>query len=81
MSSEQYEKLPMLTGNIEKLGALPVVIALCLQFKDTHWPPHPSWLQIGLISALVFGYWLSVLQIGIRLRLQLYEMSLSKALM
>ena len=74
------EKLPMLTGNIEKLGALPVVIALYLQFKDMHWPPHPSWLEIGLIFALVFGYWLSMLQISVRLRLQLYEMLLSKAL-
>lgn len=74
------EKLPLLTGGIEKLGALPVVIALYLQFKDMHWPPHPGWLEIGLIFVLVFGYWLSVLQIGVRLRLQLYEMLLSKAL-
>lgn len=74
------EKLPMLTGNIEKLGALPVVIALYLQFKDMHWPPHPSWLEIGLIFVLVLGYWLSMLQISVRLRLQLYEMLLSKAL-
>ena len=74
------EKLPMLTGSIEKLGALPVVIALYLQFKDMHWPPHPSWLEIGLIFVLVFGYWLSMLQISVRLRLQLYEILLSKAL-
>jgi len=74
------EKLPMLTGSIEKLGALPIVIALYLQFKDMHWPPHPSWLEVGLIFALVFGYWLSVLQINVRLRIQLYEMLLSKAL-
>ncbi|MFK2879296.1 hypothetical protein [Rhodanobacter hydrolyticus] len=74
------EKLPMLTGSIEKLGALPVVIALYLQFKDMQWPPHPNWLEIVLIFALVFGYCLSVLQINVRLRLQLYEMLLGKAL-
>jgi hypothetical protein len=74
------ERLPMLTGSIEKLGVLPIVIALFLQFKDTHWPPHPSWLEIFLIFALVLGYWLSLLQISIRLRLQLYETLLSKAL-
>lgn len=74
------EKLPMLTGSLEKLGFLPVIIALYLQFKDMHWPPHPSWLEIGLIFVLVFGYWLSVLQISVRLRLQLYEILLSKAL-
>jgi hypothetical protein len=74
------EKLPMLTGSIEKLGALPLVIALYLQFKDMHWPPHPSWVEIFLIFALVFGYWLSVTQISVRLRLQLYETLLGKAL-
>jgi hypothetical protein len=74
------EKLPMFTGSIEKLGALPIVIALYLQFKDMHWPPHPSWVEIFLIFVLVLGYWLSVLLINIRLRLQLYETLLRKAL-
>ena len=74
------EKLPMFTGSIEKLGALPIVIALYLQFKDMHWPPHPSWVEIFLIFVLVLGYWLSMLLVSIRLRLQLYETLLSKAL-
>lgn len=74
------ERLPMLTGSIEKLGILPIVIALYLQFKDMHWPPHPSWVEIFLIFALVSGYWLSVMQISVRLRLQLYETLLSKAI-
>jgi hypothetical protein len=73
------EKLPMLTGSIEKLGALPIVVALYLQFKDMHWPPHPSWVEIFLIFVWVLGYWLSVMQIGVRLRLQLYETLLIKA--
>lgn len=74
------EKLPMLTGSIEKVGALPIVIALYLQFKDMKWPPHPSWLEIFLIFVLLFGYWLSLRQISIRLRLQLYDTLLSKSL-
>jgi hypothetical protein len=74
------EKLPMLTGSIEKLGALPIVIALYLQFKDMHWPPHPGWVEIFLIFVLVLGYWLSVTQISVRLRLQLYETLLRKSL-
>jgi hypothetical protein len=74
------EKLPMLTGSIEKLGALPIVIALYLQFKDMQWPPHPSWVETFLIFVLVLGYWLSVMQISVRLRLQLYETLLRKAL-
>lgn len=70
----------MLTGSIEKLGALPVVIALYLQFKDRHWPPHPGGVEIFLIFVLAFGYWLSLTQISTRLRLQLYETLLRKAL-
>ncbi len=75
------EKLPMFTGSIEKLGALPIVIALYLQFKDMHWPPHPGWVEIFLIFVLVLGYWLSVLLINIRLRLQFYETLIRRALM
>ncbi|MFC5435407.1 hypothetical protein ACFPME_02490 [Rhodanobacter umsongensis] len=74
------EKLPMLTGSIERLGALPIVIALYLQFKNMHWPPHPSWMEIFLIVVLVLAYWLSVTQVSVRLRLQLYEILLRKAL-
>jgi hypothetical protein len=74
------EKLPILTGSIEKLGALPIVIALYLQFKDMRWPPHPSAVEVFLIFALVLGHWLSMLQISVRLRLQLYETLLKKAL-
>ncbi|RAN82006.1 hypothetical protein B5P43_09990 [Bacillus sp. SRB_336] len=74
------ERLPMLTGGIEKLGALPILIALYIQFKDAHWPPHPSWLEIFLIFALVLGYWTSLLQINVRFRLQTYDMLLKKAL-
>jgi hypothetical protein len=74
------ERLPMLTGSIEKLGLLPIIIALYLQFKDMRWPPHPSWVEIFLIFTLVLGYWLSVLQISVRLRLQLYETLIGKTL-
>ncbi|WP_158883742.1 hypothetical protein [Rhodanobacter sp. L36] len=74
------ERLPMLTGGIEKLGALPVFIALFIQFKDAQWPPHPSWLEIVLVFALVLSYWMSLLQINVRFRLQSYDMLLKKAL-
>jgi hypothetical protein len=73
------ERLPLLTGSIEKIGALPIFIALYIQFKDAHWPPHPSWLEIVLIFALMFGYWISLLQINVRFRLQTYDMLLKKA--
>jgi hypothetical protein len=74
------ERLPMLIGSIEKLGALPVIVALYLQFKGVRWPPHPSLLEIFLIFVLIFGYWQCVMQINVRLRLHLYETLLSKAL-
>lgn len=74
------ERLPMLTGNLERLGALPIVIALYLQFRNLHWPPHPSWMEIFLIVVLVLAYLLSVTQVSVRLRLQLYETLLRKAL-
>lgn len=74
------ERLPILTGSIEKLGALPVFIALYIQFKDLHWPPHPSWAEISLMLALIFVYWVSLLQINVRLRFQFYDILLKKAL-
>jgi hypothetical protein len=51
-----------------------------LQFKDLNWPANASWPQIFLIGALMFVYWLSMLQAGVRLRLELYDMLLKSAL-
>jgi len=73
-------KLPLLTGNLDKLGALPVFAALIIQFKDMQWPPQLSWSEIILFGALMFVYWLTMLQVGARLRLELYDVLLKKAL-
>ena len=73
-------KLPLLTGNMEKLGFLPLATALFLQFKDMRWPMHLSWPEIFLIGVLMFVYWLSMLQVGVRLRLELYDALLKSAL-
>lgn len=73
-------KLPLLTGSVESLGVLPLLGALFLQFKDMHWPPHPSWPEVLLISGLMLFYWLSLLQISVRWRLELYEALLKKSL-
>lgn len=75
------QKLPLFIGNIEKLGLLPVIAALYLQFKDLRWPPHPSWLDIALIFILIVGYATSLLQFTVRLRLQLYDVLLKNALL
>lgn len=73
-------KLPLLTGGMEKLGFLPLATALFLQFKDMSWPVHLSWPEIFLIGILMLVYWLSVLQVGLRFRLELYDMLLKRAL-
>lgn len=73
-------KLPLWTGSMEKLGFLPLATALFLQFKDMHWPLHPNWLEIVLIGALMLLYWATLLQLGLRFRLELYDALLKKAL-
>ena len=64
---------------MEKLGALPVVAALYLQFKDLHWPPHPTWLELILGITLVALYWASLLLVSVRLRAQLFVVLLTEA--
>jgi hypothetical protein len=73
-------KLPILTGGLDKLGALPILAALIIQFKDMHWPPQPSWTELFLFVVLMLVYWLSMLQVGLRFRLELYDVLLKKAL-
>jgi len=78
---ERYRsKMPILTGGMEKLGLLPILAALVVQFKDTYWPPHPSLWQIVLFALLPFFYWLCMLAVTQRVRLELYDMLLKKAL-
>ena len=73
-------KLPLLTGGIDKLGFLPIATALFIQFRTMQWPLHASWPDIMLIGALMLTYWLGMLQLGIRFRLELYDALLRKAL-
>lgn len=73
-------KLPLLTGGIEKLGFLPLAAALILQFKDMRWPLHPSWAEIVLIGTLMLLYWMTLMQLGLRFRLELYDALLKKSL-
>jgi hypothetical protein len=43
-------------------------------------PAHVDWAEIILIGALMLIYWLSMLQLGLRFRLELYETLLKIAL-
>ena len=78
---ERYRsKMPALTGAIEKLGALPVLAALVIQLKDVSWPLQLSWWQVSIFAVLIFFYWLCLLAVSQRFRLELYGMLLKKAL-
>lgn len=74
------DKLPLLSGGLEKLGALPVAVALYLQFKDLRWPPHLSWIELFLGFALVSLYWASLLLTSVRFRAQKIEVLLRQAI-
>lgn len=73
------DKYPLISGGLEKLGALPVVAALYLQFKDFRWPPHPTWPELILGLVLVSLYWASLLLVSVRLRAQLFVVLLTSA--
>ena len=73
-------KLPLLTGNMEKLGFLPLATALFLQFRSMVAPAHVDWTEIILIGVLMLLYWLTMLQLGLRFRLALYDTLLKMAL-
>jgi len=73
------ERLPLLSGGMEKLGALPIVVALYVQFKDAHWPPHPSWVEIILVMMLLGLYWMSLQLLSVRFRAKLYGSLLRQA--
>lgn len=74
------ERYPLLSGSIEKLGALPVVAALYLQFKELSWPPQMTWIEFILGTALVVLYWASLAVASARRRAQLFEMLLKRAI-
>ena len=81
MRQERFrERQPLLLGGVEKLGALPVLIAIATQFRGMHWPPDISWPEIIAYLIVAWLYWLCVISIGTRLRGRLMEIALKRAL-
>lgn len=82
-ASQRHARLkdrhPLISGGLEKLGALPVAAVLYLQFKDLHWPPQPSWFEFLLGVAIVGLYGASLLLVSVRFRAQLFALLLSQA--
>ncbi|MCT8281713.1 hypothetical protein [Xanthomonas translucens] len=82
--TNMHERLGLFTGGMERLGVMPVLLALYLQFKDWRWG---DWSALGKITAvqsvlaflLLFSYALSWHLIRLRVRVQTYEQLLVEA--
>ena len=70
---------PLLLGAVDKLGVLPLLGALVIQFHSMSWPPRPNLGETVLVIALVIGYWTGLITLGLRFRLELYDMLLTQA--
>jgi len=81
MRQERFrEKQPLLLGGVEKLGALPVLIAVAMQFRGMHWPPEIGWREIVAYMAAAWLYWLCLISISTRHRGRFMEIALKRAL-
>ncbi|NII72997.1 hypothetical protein FHW84_001566 [Dyella sp. SG562] len=81
MRQERFrEKQPLLVGGVEKLGALPVIIAIAAQFRAMHWPPEISWQETVAYLVIAWLYWLCLISIGTRHRGRFLEIALKRAL-
>jgi hypothetical protein len=74
------EKLPLLTGSIEKLGVFPVLLGVFAQIKALHWPLDLSWIEIIFYFSIALLYWQCMLRVSARYRAQFFEMILKRAL-
>jgi hypothetical protein len=73
-------KLGFIAGNFDKLGILPVLVALAIQLKALgEWGQTPTW-QIALALLLAVSYLIGLIAALMRLRLQLYELVLTDSL-
>lgn len=73
-------KLGFLAGSLDKLGVLPLIVALAIQFKVyADWESVPQWqVFLGLVAGIT--YLIAFVGSLMRLRLQLYEAVLAEAL-
>ncbi|WP_226977783.1 hypothetical protein [Xanthomonas sp. LMG 12461] len=82
--TNMHERLGLFTGGMEKLGIMPVLLALYLQFKDWHWGDWSVLSKITIMQSvlaflLLFAYALSWHLIRLRVRVQTYEQLLAEA--
>lgn len=79
-----HERLGLFTGGMERLGVLPLIVALYLQFKDWRWGNWNAFASITLVQGLLafaifLAYALSWHLIHLRARVQAYELLLAEA--
>lgn len=77
-------RLGLFAGGLEKLGVIPLLIALYLQFKDWQWGDWEAFAQVGLVQglliwALFLCYAAGWHVIGLRSRIDAYELLLAEA--
>lgn len=82
--TNMHDRLGLFTGGMEKLGFMPVLLALYLQLKDWRWGDWTVLSKITLIQGvlaftLLFAFAMSWHLIRLRIRVQSYEQLLAEA--
>ncbi len=82
--TNMHERLGLFTGGMEKLGIMPVLLALYLQLKDWRWGDWTVLSKITMMQGvfaflLLFAYGMSWHLIRLRVRVQSYEQLLTEA--
>ncbi|MDQ1120499.1 MULTISPECIES: hypothetical protein [Pseudoxanthomonas] len=82
--SNMHERLGLFTGGMERLGVLPLLLALYLQLKGWHWGDWTVLADITLIQGclaflLLLAYVMSWDLIRLRARVQSYEQLFAEA--
>jgi len=79
-SETMRRKLGLLSGGVERLGILPLVVALFLQVRSFTWSGSVNYLELIAAAFLVILYGASWWSVLTGLRLDLYQSVLSDAL-
>lgn len=79
-----HERLGLFTGGMDRLGVLPLLVALYLQFKDWRWGNWNAFANITFVQGalalwILVAYALSWYLIHLRVRVQAYELLLAEA--
>jgi hypothetical protein len=65
-------RLALVTGSVDKLGLLPIVVAVYLQLRGSGWPPQVDFWNGFWAALLLATYAVCLWLVGLKLRLDLY---------